>query len=293
MAKKLDNTNTDGKKKQVENPNFAGMELDEDLDTSGMDESDLEIDEEGNFVSDLGEEIETDKSADKSDEDSEDGEDETEEYKTAEPDQTEDEDEEEDEVPEVEPVQKKKKLSPIEIKLIATIKENKELRRNSIAKVEAKKSAELVKSYLAEGHDEDTAKRYASQDIETQRLQTEVELLRFERNNAKVFEKYPQAAERTDDIMRKAKAAGMTAEEVCRGIYGKPVLAREERAMRAARGESTRVVEPTGSNATRAATADTNKGLSATEIAFKRELERRFNGGKAMDLEEFRKYRKG
>ena len=292
MAKKLENDNKDKNKKLVEDPGFSVVELDDDADT-GMEESDLELDEEGNFVADLGEEIDDDKSADNSAEDTDDEDEEPDEDPDADTEEPDDEDKEPEPEPEVKSVQKNKKLSPETIKLIALEKENRRLKRAAVEKSEAKKSADLVKEYLAQGHDEDTAKRYASQDIQTQRLQTEVELLRFERSNAKVFEKYPQAAERTDEIMQKSKAAGMTAEEVCRGLYGRPSLEREDRAMRAARGESTRTVEPAGPTTARVGKADPNGALSAKDIAYKKELERRFNHGQAMSLDEFSKYRKG
>lgn len=287
MAKKLDNSNKDKDKSQVDDSSFSGLELDDDL-ADGIEESDVELDEEGNFVAELGEEIDDDKSADNPDEDLND-----EEEDIQEPDGAPEDEEEPEDEPDVVPVQKKKKLSPAEIKLIALDKENRRLKKAMKEKSEAKQSSDLVKDYIAQGFDEETAKRYATQDIQTQRLQNEVELLRFERSNAKVFEKYPQAAENTDIIMQKAKAAGMSAEEICRGLYGSPSLEREDRALRAARGESTRSVEPARTGAERVAQADNNKGLSASELAFKRELERRFNGGKAMPVEEFRKYRKG
>jgi len=73
-------------------------------------------------------------------------------------------------------------------------------------------------------------------------------------------------------------------------LYGEAIPAYEQRALKAARGESVRTTTRTTSD--RVAVPAKEAAYTARERAFKRELERRFNGGKPLTAEEFSKYRR-
>lgn len=270
----------------IETPTQSAIELDDGI--MELDDE-LELDDDGNFISgslDDEAEPETEEPEDGEDADEPDGEEgQEEEPETAEP------DEEEPEEPEQQPkATTKRKLSPAEKKLVELKRENKRLKEAQRQKQETKQAEDLVKSYVDQGYDEDTAKRYAREDMRSSRLEQEIELLRFEKANARVFDIYPDAAENSEDIMRRAKAADMTAEQVCRALYGEAIPAYEQRALKAARGESVR--ETTRTTSDRVAVPAKEAAYTARERAFKRELERRFNGGKPLTAEEFARYRR-
>ncbi len=180
---------------------------------------------------------------------------------------------------------KKRELSPAEIKLVALKKENKALREKMRENQDKRKAETLAKKYVDEGYDEDTARRYANQDIDSDKLRREVALLRFENKNADVFERYPEALEDIDEIMHKAQAADMTAEQVCMALYGRPTY--DQNALRAARGES--IYDSGGNRGSGSAlrSAGTERdGVSRKEQSMIRQMERLFNNGKPLSKEE-------
>lgn len=246
-----------------------GLGLDDDFDDDGFDEDDLDDLEHG--------EPEDEDTEDEGDEDQDDAED-------------------EDVKPEPKKASKgKKKLSPAEIKLIALKKENQELRRKMRDTQDKKKAASLAKKYVDEGYDEDTARRYATQDIEQDALKQEVDLLRFERKNASVFAKYPEALDDIEDIMQKAQAANMTAEQVCTALYGRPTY--DQNAIRAAKGESIYQTDNRGSSSAVRSAATDRSNVTKEERKLVRQIERRFNNGQPLPKEELeiimKKVRKG
>lgn len=266
MDKKLEN----GKAgtsivEEIEDTAFA-----DDMDVNDTEDFDdgIEIDDEGNFI------VEDDEPED--DEEAE---------EPAESDEEDDTDVEEDEAEPAKPAKAKKKLSPAEIKLINLKKENQELKRKMREKQEKKEAEALVSKYVDQGYDEDTAKRYASQDVETNKLKQEVELLRFERENAKVFEKYPEAADQAQEIMEKSKLSGLTVEQICRALFTRDMPEYEERALRAARGESVRDVKEPQSTG-RQYTESVRESLTREDRAYIRAIEKAINHGKPLSKEE-------
>ena len=264
MDKKLENGKV-AESSIVEEVPEMPLEMDdmEDFD------DDIQVDEDGNFI------IDDDEPDENEEEDIE---------------ESDDEDIEADEEIESEPEQvksakAKKKLSPAEIKLVALKKENQELKRKMREKQEKKEADNLVAKYVDQGYDEDTAKRYASQDVETNKIKQEVELLRFERENAKVFERYPQAAEQAEEILEKSKLSGLTVEQVCRAMFTRDMPDYEKRALKAAKGESVREVNSKTAGGTQYA-EDIRDTLTREDRAYIRAVEKAINRGKPLSKEE-------
>ncbi|MFA6977437.1 MAG: hypothetical protein WC194_12070 [Mesotoga sp.] len=232
-------------------------------------DDDIQVDEDGNFIID----------------DDEPDEDEEEDIEESDDEDIEADEEIESEPEQVKSAKAKRKLSPAEIKLVALKKENQELKRKMREKQEKKEADNLVAKYVDEGYDEDTAKRYALQDVETNRLKKEVELLRFERENAKVFERYPQAAEQAEEIMEKSKLSGLTVEQVCRAMFTRDMPDYEKRALKAAKGESVREVNSKTAGGTQYA-EDIRDTLTREDRAYIRAVEKAINRGKPLSKEE-------
>ncbi len=209
----------------------------------------------------------------------------------------EDQDEEEDEEPK--PKSKKRKLSPADIKVIELkkerqrwLQEKQELEAKVNQKNQQQEEEDAVSKYIAQGEDEESARKLAATDLRFKSLEQRQERLDFREANEEVFVKYPNAKQEVDRIMRAVKASGMTAEQVCRGLYGgSSTPDRDLRARASANGEYSRDVNPNAgrlSNAQRTATAVESAGLTAEERRHKTRLERIFNGGKRMSDKEFR-----
>jgi len=251
MAMKLDNVNPKDKE-----PVDVADQVDEDVDIADLGDSPM-FDDEGNLI-DNGQDDEQEEPV--------------------------------DEVAEaitghVEPVATaKRKITPAEVAIIELKKENK-LKEKRLADLEqrlaeqskAKDVETGIAKYIAEGNDEETAKRLYTEDQRYQRLEARTELLDFREDNSEVFARFPQAKQNAQEIMRVVKLGVMTAEQVCIGLYGASKPDRETRAISAARGESTREVDANGrtlSRSDRAGTTSTAEGLTVWEIRDKARLER-------------------
>ncbi len=213
----------------------------------------------------------------------------------------EDEEPEPEDEDEEEPVKArgKKKLSPAEIKVINLKKENKRLleqqrkAEEELAAKEAQKERENLKNkYIEDGYDEDTAENMSKTELRLKQIEEKADLFEFKEQNQSVFSKYPEAARDIRSIMRNSKVTGMTAEQICRGMYGSPSMSRnEESAMLSAKGESTRQTgRKPGTNSANRTTGKSKANYSAKDLRFKRELELRFLDGKPMSDEQFKKY---
>jgi hypothetical protein len=118
-------------------------------------------------------------------------------------------------------------------------------------------------------------------------------VLDFREENEEVFAKYPDAKKDAKLIMQKARAAELTAEQVCVALYGSAGRPEHEtRALKAAMGEPTR--ETRGSEKAERtkgrSESDENIQLSASDRRLKAELERRFNKGKPITAKEYLQY---
>jgi hypothetical protein len=261
------------------------VELSDDF--SEVDVEELEFDDDGNLIG-------ADDLDDDSEDDSELGEDEQDDAESLD-EQEEETESDEEEAPKAKPATKKK-LTPADIKVIELKKELKkeqkekqELAQKITAKQNAQVETDLVAKYVAQGFDEDTAKDKASMDIRLKSFEERQTLIDFREENYEVFARYPKARAYAKEIMQAANAGFLSVEEICRTKFGgKPE--REERASAAARGQSTREVADDGqrvSRADRAGKAPTAEGLTAEQRKDKAQLERVFNNGKKMTVQEY------
>lgn len=107
-----------------------------------------------------------------------------------------------------------------EVRKIIDLKtENKALRKELEQFREERRRAELVGTY-GETYDEDTAKARADSDIRAERLERRIELAEFKADNAVVLSRFADAKTDAEHIFDIVKSSGMTAEQVCRGLYG-------------------------------------------------------------------------
>lgn len=285
MAKNLENSADKKKTPFVEEPDESvDILAEEEEDDVSFDE---EFDEDGNIISDdLEEEPEEDQEQD------EEADSEEEEI---------DESAQEEQKKEPKPTVKAKQKSPAESKIVNLKKENQRLAKEKAdleKKLQEKQSSDQLASlktdYLSKGYDEDTASKYASDDLRIAQIEARQAALDFREQNEEVFAKYPQAKANAMDIMRKSQASGMTAEQICRGLYGKPEAPlHEQRAREAAKGNSTRTVKDTPDTASASRGSESvnyNEGLTSAERQEKKIFERRFNQGKELTVAEYKKY---
>jgi hypothetical protein len=207
----------------------------------------------------------------------------------------------EEEVPEVEtvevPVKANKQLSPMEIKLINLKKENQAL----ATKLKQKESADnairleqeqeaLKAKFIEEGYDSDTAKTMSATEVRMKQLEEKTAKYDFMEENEDVFKRFPQAKADVIKIMNNSKLTGMTAEQICKGLYNDETPAYEKKNLKAVKGES----EPkdTKPNLNSARQTTSNDGLTPREISEKTRLERLFNNGENLSISEYRKYAK-
>lgn len=167
-------------------------------------------------------------------------------------------------------------------------KENAELQQRVEAKSDADATAELQKKYEAAGYDEDEARSRAKDEVRQNRLEQRLEQLEFKDNNYSVFQKYPKAVADMSKVMKAVKASGMTAEQVCRGLYGEPAPETERRAREAVLGNTeTNGTGDRVASATRSAKPVPKTSLTDSEIRAKRQIEKMYNGGKPMSDADF------
>lgn len=208
-----------------------------------------------------------------------------------------------DEEPEEEPVvakPKQNKLSPADIKVINLKKENAKLAKENAEyqkmineKLLEKEKVELKKKYEEQGYDEDTAEVYAKSELRMKQLEERQALYDFKEENEDVFKLYPQAKADISTIMRNSKLTGMTAEQICKGMYGS-ISDSERRAIESVKGNPTRSTSQNDRATTsiKSSTASSNDVLSPKDLKYKRILETKFNGGEKMTVAEYRKYMK-
>lgn len=215
-----------------------------------------------------------------------------------------DQDEEEPEDEEPEQPTPKKRTSKEEKAIVALKRERQKLREENRKmqemlkkRQESKQSESLLKKYLSEGFDEDTAKRMAEQDLVTSRQQERLELLEFKDENSDVLRQFPRALREADRIKRIVDTAGITVEQACRGLYGtnkRPDY--EERARSRVAAEDDYDNDPV-SRASRSSRQPQRSALTAQQKRMKAVVERRFLDGEKMSdkefLDRYNRYTKG
>lgn len=190
---------------------------------------------------------------------------------------------------------KQKQLSKEERKIQALKAEAKrlqaekaELQKKLEAKFDTDATEELHKKYISAGYDEDEARTRAKAEVKQTRLEEDLELLKFQLANQTLLSKYPKAQANIGKILRVVKASGMTAEEVCRGMYGNSTPAYEQRAKDAAMGKlDNPVADNPVAGATRTASPKQSIKLSESEIRAKKWLEKNYYNGKPISEQDF------
>lgn len=166
--------------------------------------------------------------------------------------------------------------------------EKAELQKKLEAKFDADATAELQKKYISAGYDEDEAKVRAKSEIEQTRLKEDMEQLKFQISNQELFRKYPKAQAELTKVMKAVQASGMTAEQVCRGLYGVQTPVQEQRAKDAVLGKLDNTDTDNGvATATRTASPKQKISLTESQIRMKQQLEKTYNKGKPISESEF------
>lgn len=219
-------------------------------------------------------------------------------------DESDEQDEEEPDEDEPEQPTPKKRTSKEEKAIVALKRERQKLREENRKmqemlkkRQESKQSEGILKKYLSEGYDEDTAKRMTEQDLVTSRQQERLELLEFKDENSDVLRQFPRALREADRIKRIVDTAGITVEQACRGLYGtnkRPDY--EERARSRVAAEDDYDNDPV-SRASRSSRQPQRSALTAQQKRMKSVVERRFLDGEKMSdkefLDRYNRYTKG
>lgn len=165
-----------------------------------------------------------------------------------------------------------------------------ELESKLADKKDSTKEEELASQYIEEGHDEKEARKRAKDDIKQTNIEQQLEMLLFEKKNRKVLSKYPSSEDDLEKIVKMSKTGMMTVEEICRGLYGKEVPAREKRAVDALLDESEGTEQNTSvSRSITSAGVPAKTKLTPREVRAKRQIELMHNNGVQMSEEDFLK----
>lgn len=255
---------------------------DEDLDVDGEDditEVEEEDDEEEDEEEDDGFQAEQDIESDA------DAEDETSE-------EAEHEDDEDDSIGSKKTVNK---LSKAEIRLIAQKKQIKQLQREKQeleAKMQEKAIAnekEAIKQkFISEDYDEDVAEKMANDELRIRQLEERQAMLDFRDENEELFARYPQAKKEATRIMKSMQATGMTAEQICRGMYGtvKTANEAERRALDAVKGN----IQSKQAKKSPSSIGTNTVDLTSQQLKHKAFIERNFLDGDKMSTQEYMKF---
>jgi hypothetical protein len=292
--RKMKNKNIDKGKDQkltssVVDPDESGIDgidLDEDQD----EESTLKFDLDGNIV------------ADEDDEELEDPENEEEADDSGE--ELDEGFEEEEAEEESDPVKKKdstsRKISSAEIKIIELkkekqklIKEKQDLQKALTSRQEKKAEESAISDLISKGFDEETAKQTVQTNSRFKQIEQDNAILKFMIVNDKTFMKYPEAKEHAELIKKQVDLGLMTADQVCKVMFGGNGSQTESRARDAARGYATRDVDENGnriSNVNRASVGSKSGKLTESEEKDRLKMEKLFK--QKVSVEDYIKYTK-
>ena len=187
-------------------------------------------------------------------------------------------DEDEPEKPEKKSLTKEqRKIKALKDRALKLQSEKAELERKLAEKPDTSKDEEeeLYSKYLEE-HDEKEARKLARKDVKQSTLESQVELLLFEKKNRKVLAQYPDSEDDLEKIMQATKSGVMTVEQICRGIYGtKPE--REVRAIQALTDTDEGEVNNTVSRSMRTSSSPVKVKLTNEQQELKSYMERKFH----------------
>lgn len=151
-----------------------------------------------------------------------------------------------------------------------------ELQKQLESKKDSGKEDELAAKYIDEGEDEKTARRKAREDIKQTTLEKQVEVLLFEKTNRKVLSKYPQSDNDLERIITASKLGVMSVEEICRGLYGNDLSAKDKRAIGALLEDEGTEQNNSVAKSIRSAAPVARTKLTPEQLEIKRYLETRF-----------------
>jgi len=187
--------------------------------------------------------------------------------------------------PEEQPIKEKKALPPAESKIInlkkelaAKEKRIKELEEAKQQEETEQQKADIVKGFVAKGYDEKSAKAMTETELRLKQLEESQTELLFLKNNTELLKKYPSAKDNVLDIVKKSKLTGMTAEQICRGLYGGSAIPEhEKRATKAVSGEIETIDDVEDiSNDSRTIQSDSETTMTTSERNYIRLMESRF-----------------
>lgn len=191
--------------------------------------------------------------------------------------------EEDDEPEDKEPVKAvtlskdQRKIKALKNEAIKLQAEKAELAKKLEEKHNANMEEQLVAQYLEEGHDEREAKKLAKGDVKQSNLEKQLEILMFEKTNRRVLAKYPDSDADLERILKATQASGMTVEQVCRGLYGVEVPAREKRAVAALLDDGdNEQADNTVSKSIRTAAPPVRTKLNPEQLQVKQYLEKKY-----------------
>jgi hypothetical protein len=191
-----------------------------------------------------------------------------------------------------------KTLSKADKKIIAmknAMKEkNAELEevRRKLSEYESKKQLVEFEEEYGKTLDADTASVMAKSRLALEQQNRQLELLNFKIDNANVLRQY-NVMEEAQSIMEKSKAASMTAEQYCRGIYGDTEPLDVKRSKAGVKGQlpsTTNKADYAVANANSNSITKANSKLSDQERTLARRLEEL---GFAPKPDEIKNVRKG
>ena len=154
---------------------------------------------------------------------------------------------------------------------IAELKKQLELKKDS------GKEDEIAKQYIDDGEDEQTARRKARNDIKQANFEKQVEILLFEKTNRQTLSKYPQADNDLEKIISASKTGVMTVEQICRGLYGSEMSAKDKRAIDALMDDGKATVNNTVAKSIRSAASPVKSKLTSEQLEIKKYLQNKFH----------------
>jgi hypothetical protein len=169
--------------------------------------------------------------------------------------------------------------------------ENADLKKRLEEKSRADSEAALAQKYVDDGYDEKEAKTKAKADVRQDTIESQLELLMFEKKNRRVLAEYPDSDDDLDRIMTAVRASGMTVEQVCRGLYGDSRdRDREQRAVKGVLGTDNATAQDASvAKSMRSAIPPKKSSLTQDQLRAKRLMEKNFNRGKTISDEDFLK----
>jgi len=160
-----------------------------------------------------------------------------------------------------------------------------------ISKIDSeKRKSEIVKKYVMDGVDEEVAEKYAAQEIRNDMIEEKLEIIDFRESNYDLLQKYPQARQDVKTIIRNAKLTGMTAEQICKGMYADAETPSYQQRIRQQMTDKTD--DSTGQTSTEAAARASipkqSVGSSTPDRRFIKILENKINGGKTFSEDDLK-----